>query len=104
MQRIIYLEPVVYFPGAVRPLVQDYNHGQGGGAPPPRAPMLPLPDFSKPPPGFPAIPPGPPPPLRPPPPTVAPNDKDLMPTVPYFDLPAGLMAPLVKVIKLYVFL
>ena len=82
-------------------MVQDYNHGQGGpGAPPPpRAPMLPLPDFSKPPPGFPAIPPGPPPPtLRPPgPPTVPINDKDLMPTVPYYDLPAGLMAPLVKV-------
>ena len=81
-------------------MVQDYNHGQGGpGAPPPRAPMLPLPDFSKPPPGFPAMPPGPPPPaLRPPGPPPGPiNDKDLMPTVPYYDLPAGLMAPLVKV-------
>ena len=59
--------------------------------------MLPLPDFTKPPPGFPAIPPGPPPPMRPPPPAAPINDKDLMPTVPYFDLPAGLMAPLVKV-------
>ena len=85
-------------------MVQDYNHGQGGpgAAPPPRAPVLPLPDFSKPPPGFPAMPPGPPPPtLRPPGPPPGPiNDKDLMPTVPYYDLPAGLMAPLVKVCKI----
>ena len=60
-----------------------------------------LPDFSKPPPGFlPGFPgsggmpgqmPGPIPqqPL--------PTEADLTPTVPYFELPAGLMAPLVKV-------
>ncbi len=82
--------------GNVRPLVQDYNHGQGGGPPPggpggSNPPLLPLPDFSKPPPGFPALPPPPGP--RP----AAPSDADLMPTVPYYDLPAGLMAPLVKV-------
>lgn len=45
-----------------------------------------FPDFSKPPPGF--------------APTVPPkvDIEELMPSVPYFDLPAGLMIPLIKVI------
>ena len=64
---------------------------------------LPLPDLSKPPPGF---PPGPGfgptgPPSQPPPlmslPLKPPQDTELMPSMPYYDLPAGLMAPLVKV-------
>ena len=55
-----------------------------------------LPDFSKPPPGF-GGPMGPPPQNQPPP-LMAQEIKleDLMPTMPYFDLPAGLMVPLVK--------
>lgn|SRR6218665_2462080 len=63
------------------------------GAGPP--PTIHLPDLSKPPPGFPpagGFPSGPIPPLIPPN-----SDADLMPSMPYFDLPAGLMAPLVKV-------
>ena len=56
--------------------------GPGMGIPP----GMPLPDFSRPPPGFPMMPP----------PVV--NEADLMPSVPYFELPAGLMAPLVKVL------
>ena len=63
--------------------------GGGGGG------DFPLPDFSKPPPGFgpssgPAVDPatGLPP---------MPATLDLTPSVPYYDLPAGLMAPLVKV-------
>lgn len=62
---------------------------------------IPLPDMSKPPPGF---PPGF---MQPnigiqPPPLMSLNIKppvemDLMPSMPYYDLPAGLMAPLVKV-------
>jgi len=66
---------------------------------------LPLPDLSKPPPGFPPGPgpgfgpAGPPP--QPPPlmslPLKPPKDTELMPSMPYYDLPAGLMAPLVKV-------
>jgi len=64
---------------------------------------LPLPDLSRPPPGF---PPGPgfgssAPPPQPPPlmslPLKPPHDTELMPSMPYYDLPAGLMAPLVKV-------
>lgn len=42
-----------------------------------------FPDFSKPPPGFPAKP--------------EPYLEELMPSAPYYDLPAGLMVPLVKV-------
>ena len=38
-----------------------------------------IPDLSRPPPGFPP-----------------PNEKDLIPTLPYYELPAGLMVPLVK--------
>lgn len=90
------------------PFVQDYGHGQHPpvSAGPPSS--FQLPDLSKPPPGF--GPPGPPPPgdgpgsmggaLPPPPPQEPPpppSEADLMPSVPYFDLPAGLMAPLVKV-------
>ena len=54
-----------------------------------------LPDLSKPPPGFPPAGPALPPPLGGPP--LLPTDMDLTPSVPYYDLPAGLMAPLVKV-------
>ncbi len=77
--------------------MQDYNHGQGGAPP-----GLPLPDLSKPPPGFPppgfpGMPPGGPPRGPHGPPGPPHGDQDLMPTVPYYDLPAGLMAPLVKV-------
>lgn len=42
-----------------------------------------LPDLSKPPPGFPAFP--------------EPYNEELMPSVPYFELPAGLMVPLILV-------
>lgn len=45
-----------------------------------------FPDFSKPPPGFP-----------PPPAVPQPELEDLTPSVPYYDLPAGLMVPLIKV-------
>ena len=68
------------------PVVQEYNHGQGA----PGGGGLPLPDFSKPPPGF-------------PPPGLAPRgglpqgESELTPSVPYYDLPGGLIAPLVKV-------
>lgn len=60
--------------------------------PPPGIPPIILPgvfpDFSKPPPGFPAtVPPKP-----------EPTAEELMPSVPYYDLPAGLMIPLIKVI------
>lgn len=48
-----------------------------------------LPDFSRPPPGFPGIPP-PPPPAE-----ILPDD--LLPSLPYYDLPAGLMVPLINV-------
>ena len=71
----------------------EYGHGQlpvpeTGFHPefrgPPQGPgPFPLPDFTKPPPGF-----GPPPAHLP--------DIDLTPSVPYYELPAGLMAPLVK--------
>jgi len=70
-------------------------------APPTNIP-LPLPDLSKPPPGFPPGfgPTGPP--AQPPPlmslPLKPPQDTELMPSMPYYDLPAGLMAPLVKVL------
>ena len=62
-----------------------------------------MPDFSKPPPGFPppgaGLPPmpGPGAPGGP----FIPTDLDLTPSVPYYDLPAGLMAPLVKVGSFY---
>jgi hypothetical protein len=51
---------------------------------------LELPDLSKPPPGFPL-----PPVSNPVPPEVSMDE--LMPSVPYFELPAGLMVPLIKV-------
>lgn len=47
---------------------------------------LPLPDFSRPPPGF-----GPAPLM-----VHEPSVEDLMPSMPYFELPAGLMVPLIK--------
>lgn len=46
-----------------------------------------LPDLSKPPPGFPQFP--------------EINNEELMPSVPYFELPAGLMVPLIMVSTLY---
>ena len=80
-----------FLSGQASPIVQDYNHGQSG-------PSFQLPDFTKPPPGFSMIPgaPGQPPTLRPAPMPLI-NEADLTPTVPYFELPAGLMAPLVNV-------
>ena len=63
---------------------------------PGNVPPIHLPDLSKPPPGFPgAMNVGLPPPSMGQP--MFPPDLDLIPTIPYFDLPAGLMAPLVKV-------
>lgn len=47
-----------------------------------------FPDFSKPPPGFPA-------PLK------SEYIEELMPSVPYYDLPAGLMVPLIKVLLFF---
>jgi len=75
----------------------------GMAAPVQSAPPLPLPDLSKPPPGFPQGPgfgPAGPPSQLPPLmslPLKPPQDTELMPSMPYYDLPAGLMAPLVKV-------
>ncbi|KAL6259609.1 hypothetical protein P5V15_009525 [Pogonomyrmex californicus] len=70
----------------------DVNFSQpppGWGVPPSNEPPpfsnVPLPDFSKPPPGF-----GPPPVIH------EPSVEDLMPSMPYFELPAGLMVPLIK--------
>jgi len=86
------------------------GQGEYGGMPPaesaPANIPLPLPDLSKPPPGFPpgpgfgpAAPPPQPPPLmslslKPP---IHHDTAELVPSMPYYDLPAGLMAPLVKV-------
>jgi len=77
----------------------------GGGGQGPLPPNIHLPDFSKPPPGFPptgaggfnSLLPGPPSHLLPQPAPPLMEAADLMPSMPYFDLPAGLMAPLVKV-------
>lgn len=82
-----------YAHGQVPPLMGDFGGlpPLSGAGPPP---TIHLPDLSKPPPGFPpagGFPSGPIPPLIPPN-----SDADLMPSMPYFDLPAGLMAPLVK--------
>lgn len=57
-----------------------FNKPPPGFFPPPGL----FPDFSKPPPGF-------------PPPPAKPEPEDLMPSVPYYDLPAGLIVPLIKV-------
>ena len=82
-------------------------NGAGGVVfpPPNHPPPFQLPDFSKPPPGFP--PPGvhagphPAPNSQPNAPipgvVVPPAPEESKPTVPYYELPAGLMAPLVKV-------
>ena len=82
-------------------------NGAGGVVfpPPNHPPPFQLPDFSKPPPGFP--PPGvhtgphPAPNSQPNAPIpgvpVPPAPEESKPTVPYYELPAGLMAPLVKV-------
>ncbi|KAK7501152.1 hypothetical protein BaRGS_00007637 [Batillaria attramentaria] len=87
------------FTGPPPPQQFEYSHGFGAPRPALAPPDFALPDLSKPPPGFP--PTGPPPaPGLPPPPIgtlpVMPTDMDLTPSVPYYDLPAGLMAPLVK--------
>ncbi|KAH9496814.1 hypothetical protein Btru_010352 [Bulinus truncatus] len=75
----------------------EYNHGSNMALLPPdlQGPpgnLMPLPDFSKPPPGFPPL--GPPPPGLPP--LIPPSELDLTPSVPYYELPAGLIAPLVR--------
>jgi calcium homeostasis endoplasmic reticulum protein len=83
-------------------MMTDYGNMAPIPSGPPSNIPLPLPDMSRPPPGFP--PPGfmqqnvgmHPPSLmslnvKPP------MEMDLMPSMPYYDLPAGLMAPLVKV-------
>ncbi|XP_033210544.1 calcium homeostasis endoplasmic reticulum protein isoform X2 [Belonocnema kinseyi] len=77
---------------AAAPISGDLNFTQpppGWGAPaatdPPPFTTVPLPDFSKPPPGF-----GPPPLIH------EPSVEDLLPSMPYFELPAGLMVPLIK--------
>ncbi|XP_043279146.1 calcium homeostasis endoplasmic reticulum protein [Venturia canescens] len=74
------------------PLSGDLNFSQpppGWGVQPTVQPPpftnVPLPDFTKPPPGF-----GLPPIIH------EPSVEDLMPSMPYFELPAGLMVPLIK--------
>ncbi|GAB1610650.1 calcium homeostasis endoplasmic reticulum protein-like isoform X2, partial [Argonauta hians] len=76
------------------PQLIDYGHGllppmpsefRGPPTPHPSAP-LPMPDFSKPPPGFPQAPP----------PMPLPTEMDLTPSVPYYELPAGLISLLVN--------
>lgn len=81
---LIYLFKNV-FSGMLPPPPQEFS-GPPNGPHPPAGP-LPMPDFSKPPPGFPQAPP----------PIPLPTEMDLTPSVPYYELPAGLMAPLVKV-------
>ncbi|XP_063988928.1 calcium homeostasis endoplasmic reticulum protein isoform X1 [Diachasmimorpha longicaudata] len=78
--------------GPPPPIAGDLNFTQpppGWGVPQPPGPppfaTVPLPDLSKPPPGF-----GPPPVIH------EPSVEDLMPSMPYFELPAGLMVPLIK--------
>lgn len=78
--------------GPPAPISTDVNFSQpppGWGVPPGNEPPpfsnVPLPDFSKPPPGF-----GPPPVIH------EPSVEDLMPSMPYYELPAGLMVPLIK--------
>ncbi|KAL0103706.1 hypothetical protein PUN28_017754 [Cardiocondyla obscurior] len=78
--------------GPPNAMTTDVNFSQpppGWGVPPSNDPPpfsnVPLPDFSKPPPGF-----GPPPVIH------EPSVEDLMPSMPYFELPAGLMVPLIK--------
>ncbi|CAE1284660.1 CHERP [Acanthosepion pharaonis] len=73
-----------YGHGMLPPPPQEFS-GPPNGPHPPAGP-LPMPDFSKPPPGFPQAPP----------PIPLPTEMDLTPSVPYYELPAGLMAPLVK--------
>lgn len=60
-----------------------FNQPPPGFFPPPAV----FPDFSKPPPGF----------QLPPPPPLQHELEDLTPSVPYYDLPAGLIVPLIKV-------
>ena len=76
------------------------NIGEFGQVAP--TPGFPIPDLSRPPPGFmPGFMPGPPPSQLPlDHPLMAPPE-DLVPKVPYYDLPAGLMVPLVKVCNIF---
>ncbi|CAG5119503.1 unnamed protein product [Candidula unifasciata] len=82
--------------GSQQPQQFEYNHGSSMAMLPPDmqggSGLMPLPDFSKPPPGFPPL--GPPPPGLPP--LMSQSDLDLTPSMPYYDLPAGLMAPLIR--------
>ncbi|XP_064604501.1 calcium homeostasis endoplasmic reticulum protein-like [Liolophura sinensis] len=87
--------PPGFPPSFNRPPPYDYNMGPRGPAAalPPHPPDfstpppgMQLPDLSKPPPGFPLATPRLP----------LPPEVDLTPSVPYYELPAGLMAPLVK--------
>ncbi|ESN94818.1 hypothetical protein HELRODRAFT_180170 [Helobdella robusta] len=89
-----FAHPMQQAPPAFR-MPPPFNPDFSGAVPPP----LHFPDLSKPPPGFPMPPMGfcpPPIPNLPPPPPMFHPDLDLVPTIPYYDLPAGLMAPLVK--------
>lgn len=78
----------------MNPSVPPPLMGQGTGL------DCPIPPFSQPPPGF-FPPPGVFPDFSKPPPGFAPAPEpiveELLPTVPYYDLPAGLMVPLIKV-------
>lgn len=60
--------------------IPPFNQPPPGFFPPPPAAF---PDFSKPPPGFPVPP--------------KPEPEELIPSVPYYELPAGLIVPLIKV-------
>nr|XP_054763987.1 calcium homeostasis endoplasmic reticulum protein-like isoform X1 [Lytechinus pictus] len=92
--------PPVFNPSVPPPIIRPpFPPPFPPGALPPNFALPPNIDFSKPPPGFmPGMefPPMPMPPIAQPPPAQDPNDPSLMPRVPYYDLPAGLMAPLVS--------
>ncbi|XP_054273893.1 calcium homeostasis endoplasmic reticulum protein-like isoform X2 [Macrosteles quadrilineatus] len=79
------------FPTAPPDLGVQFTQPPPGFLPtfPPPGPGIELPDLSRPPPGF---------HLPPPPPIMQPEvmPDDLLPSLPYYDLPAGLMVPLIK--------
>ena len=68
----------------------DFKMPQVTEPPAPQSGLM-LPDFSRPPPGF-----GGPPPSMMGNPNMGLQDNSLIPTLPYYDLPAGLMVPLIK--------